>query len=104
MVTREYFKKVIKGYIKKRKEFDEWYDKLEEVLRPAPEMILDHSYEDEFIELLMHVMNDKYEWLSYFVYERDCQWFSYEFAGKEIQIDSLDKLYDLITEDEKNEG
>lgn len=104
MVTREYFKETLEKYIKKRRDFDIWFDKLEEVLRPAPEAIYNHTYEDEFIDLLAHVLNDKYEWLSYFVYERDCNWFSYEFKGEEIEIDSLDKLYDLITEGSEDES
>lgn len=103
VMSKEYFIKIMTKFINDRRKFDAWYEKLEEVLHPAPDDIYGNSFEDDYIELIAYLLNDKDEWLPYFVYERDCNWFSYEFKGKEIQVDSLDKLYDLITgEDNEN--
>lgn len=88
---------VMNKFMKKREEREEWLNKLDEVFPNAWESILEKSYESLFVETLSAILNDNDNWLSYFLYDRDCKWFSYEDNGKEIEIDSFEKLYDLIT-------
>lgn len=58
---------------------------------------------DITIEILQEVMNDKDDWLMYFVYERD--WLKdmklgdIEVEGKPIPIETWEDVYDFITKE-----
>lgn len=104
VMSKEYFIKIMTEFIRNKRKFDAWYSKLEEVLHPAPDEIYGNSYQDDYIELISYMLNDENEWLEYFVYERDCNWFSYwTNETEEHKVNSLEELYDLIT-GEKDEN
>ena len=83
-------------FMRKRKENEEWLDKVQDCFYGAWEPILNHNYEDLFVETLVAAMSDTDEWIPYFIYEKDCEWFDYEEGGETKTIDNFGKLYDLI--------
>ena len=51
----------------------------------------------------MYIMHDTNEWIEYFLYEKNCEWFECEINGKTMYMKSYDDLYDLIVGDDVNE-
>lgn len=96
MITKFLFIEIMKRFIKTRKENEEWLNKVQDCFYGAWEPILNHNYEDIFVESLIAIMDDVDEWISYFIYEKDCQWFDYEDGGETKRIESFGELYDLI--------
>lgn len=91
------FVKVMNGYMKKREENEAWLNDVEKVFSGAWEPIVQHNYEEFFINTLTDVMNDTDEWIKYFIWERDGNWFTCEVNGVEKEINCFAALYDLIT-------
>ena len=100
MLSKEKFVEIMEEFIDNKKAADRWIDKVEDCLGGAWEAILNYNFEINFINLLSLVMDDVEEWIEYFVYERNCEWFDCEIDGEERAIDNLEKLYDLIVEKE----
>ena len=95
-MTKNLFIEIMNRFIEKRKENEEWLDKVQDCFYGAWEPILNHNYEDLFVETLTIVMDDVDKWIFYFIYEKNCEWFDYEDGGETKTVDSFDKLYDLI--------
>lgn len=99
-MTFEIFDKIMDKFLDKKCKNEMWLNEVERCLGPAWEPILAHNYEEDFIELLSLVMDDKGGWLAYFIYEKNCNWFEIEQDGDTIYIDSIEKLYHLISGEE----
>ena len=106
MLTYEQFDRYLSNFIVHRRHSEELLEQLEGIFPGAAETIYSHDYQSLFISLFSDVMEDKQEWIKYFIYERNCEWFEVYIAAGEgtttereetIQIDSSLKLYDLIT-------
>ena len=105
MLTYEQFDKYLCNFIVHREHSEELLNQLEDIFPGAAETFYSHDYQNLFISLFSDVMEDKQEWIKYFIYERNCKWFEiYITAGEGttsereevIQIDSSLKLYNLI--------
>ena len=106
MISFETFNMIMTDYLTKREEVNEWLTNVDKAFKGAAEEIVNNSYEPLLLSLLTTELNDDDEWLYYFIYEKDCEWFvvylcSGEGTTEEVEevitINSLRKLYDLIT-------
>ena len=106
MLTFEQFEKTMQSYLDQHRKNEEWIDKMNEVFAGAWESLYEHDYHTVFLDLFIEVMEDKDGWIPYFLYEVNGEEFDvylhdYEGTDKEVEtvvrIDSLRKLYDLIT-------
>lgn len=75
---------------------NKWVDKLETCFYRAGEDVYEHCFLGEAVELLSDLMDDKEEWINFFIYECDCKWFEYEVDGKTYSINGYEELYNLI--------
>jgi len=86
--------------LKKRKKCFEWLDNLEKVFPSSFESIFDWDCFETTIKLVSELLNDKDGWLDYFVFEKNCEFFSYtQKLGDtevEVPVDTLEDLFDLI--------
>lgn len=105
MITKEQFKLFLGRYMFQRKANEEWISKVEAAFGNAWEAIYEHDYQKLFVDMLVELMGDTNEWIPYFLYEKDGEWFDVYFTDNEgtdqeecriVQIDSYDKLFDLI--------
>lgn len=106
MITKEQFKLFLGRYMFRRKANEEWISKVEAAFGSAWEAIYEHDYHGLFVDMLAELMGDTEEWIPYFIYEKDGEWFDVYFTDNEgtdqeecriVHIDSYDKLFDLIT-------
>lgn len=97
-MTRKQFISIMEEFIVRRRDYLEWIDGIEDTLGGAWEPIMEHSFENLLIRAIGDALGgDANDWLGYFVYEKECEWFTYwDGADIEVEIDSFDKLYDLI--------
>lgn len=97
-MTKEQFVSIMKEFVSRREDYMEWIDAVDNVLGGGWEKIMSNSFEDFVPRILKEVLNDTDDWINYFVYERNCHWFSYfPSYGNSVLIDNYEKLYDLIT-------
>jgi hypothetical protein len=103
-MTKKQFKKHIKRLLELKKEVD----RVEDLVNDSP---LNNNlgyisfgigeYEAFIVDILEDAMEDNGEWISYFLYERDAKFSKKKIItledGKGYAIDSLDALYNLIT-------
>lgn len=59
------------------------------------------------IELLQYAMNDKYEWITYYIYEtewgtNECAESVTDFDGSKIPFNTFENVYDLIVSEQDN--
>jgi len=99
-MTKQKFKQFLLELMDIKKNEDE----LNEVLKkfnPDFNHIYFSRHETLIVDLLKEAMDDKYEWISYFLYERDGKFTTKKIIsdknGKKIPFDNMDDLYDLIT-------
>ena len=107
MLSKELFVKVINGLEK----FEKTALKINESLKDyfMDFNIIPSYFEQLILELLEAGMNDKYEWISYYLYELD---YGHNFKmgdvteedGTNIDISTPEKLYDFIVEEYKDEN
>lgn len=96
------FRNCIEKFIHQREENEDWLDKVDAAFCGAWDSICEHSFEDLAFDYLSLMMEDKNDWLGYFIYEKRCEWFEVYIREDEdeeervVQIDSFEKLYDLI--------
>lgn len=95
-MTFEIFDKVMDKFLNDKCITEMWLNEIESCLGGAWDPIVSHNYENNFVELLTLIVDDKDKWIYYFIYEKNCNWFSIEYKGKTIYINSLEKLYNLI--------
>ena len=88
------FISVMEAYVAERKKNETWLNGVENIFNGAWEAISQHNYEDLFINTLIKLMNDDKNWITFFLFEKDGKWFSYE--GRDIAC--FGDLYDLIME------
>ena len=88
MLDFKTFETVMENFFSKRFENEAWLNDVESCFGGAWETILNHNYEEQFIDLLTLVMDDKEDWIRYYIYERT------------IFINSYEKLYHLICGEE----
>lgn len=100
MLDFKTFETVMENFFSKRFENEAWLNDVESCFGGAWEIILNHNYEEQFIDLLTLVMDDKEDWIRYYIYERNCNWFEIEQDGETIFINSYEKLYHLICGEE----
>jgi len=99
MMSRDKFKKTINMLIKKDKEIGWFYDKFKS------SFLIENTgeYFGAIADLLSHAMNDKCEYVSWWLFE--CNYgqdtpYVWE-DDKKIILDSIDKLYDFLVENSK---
>ena len=102
-LTKAEFHNIMERLIKKYKKSEEWADKVNDVFPGAFENIYENNFLDIIISFLIYIMHDTNEWIEYFIYEKNCEWFEYEINGKTIYVKSYDDLYNLIVGDDVNE-
>ena len=99
-ISKEWFVKTMTELLEKRKKCFEWLDNLEKVFPSSFESIFDWDCFETTIKLISELLNDKDEWLDYFVFEKNCEFFSYtQKLGDtevEVPVDTLEGLFDLI--------
>lgn len=98
IITKEIFVESMKKFVRTKEESDKMISNLYDTFG-VPDKLMRNSgnYEDTFLNLLKAAMNDRLEWLDYYVYERECEWFEYHINNETVKVDSFDKLYELIT-------
>lgn len=98
IITKEIFVKSMKKFVRTKEESDKMISNLYDTFG-VPDKLMRNSnnYEDTFLDLLKAAMNDRLEWLDYYVYERGCEWFEYHINNETVKVDSFEKLYELIT-------
>ena len=98
-MTKEYFcsfmEKLTKEYLEKEK----WIDNVCNLLDMSCETFYKYDFMPLLMDLFIEVLDDKYGWLEYFIFEKKCQWFEYEENGQICKVDSYEKLYNLIIGD-----
>ena len=107
MLSKELFVKTINEL----KDFDEVSNKVSNYLK---KYFLDFNitplfFEELIVELLENSMNDKYEWISYYIYELDYgksfkMGYVTEEDGTEIDISTPEKLYDFLIKEYGDEN
>lgn len=97
--SKDEFVKSMTELVEQYKNLDEWIDGLEKCLPGAFESIMEHSFFDYAISLLGTMVGDKYNWIEYYFFERDLEWFEYKKDGKTCEVKSYEDLYDLIVEE-----
>lgn len=99
-LSKEWFVKTMTDLLEKRKKCFEWIDNLEKVFPSSFESVFEWDCFETTIKLISELLNDKEGWLDYFVFEKDCSFFSYtQKLGDtevEIPVDTLEDLFDLI--------
>ena len=99
-ISKEWFVKTMTELLEKRKKCFEWLDNLEKVFPSSFESVFEWDCFETTIKLISELLNDKDGWLDYFVFEKDCSFFSYTQklgdAEVEIPVDTLEDLFDLI--------
>ena len=85
--------------VDRKRKNDEWYMAVNKAFPMACDAIYEHDYEDMIVDMLRDLMDDKEEWIPYFLYESDCCWFEIEVDNVPMMIDSYDDLYHLIARD-----
>ena len=103
-MTLEEFKKAMKQL----KEFSDNDRKFEQAMADFTGGIIQpvNSWREDFeVKLIQKLMDDKYDYIPYFIYEKD--WGSndeynvYEYNGDLIPLNSLNKLYKAINPENK---
>ena len=97
--SKDEFVKNMAELVEQYKNLDEWIDGLERCLPGAFESIMEHSFLDYAISLLGTMVGDKYNWIEYYFFERDLEWFEYKKDGETYEVKSYEDLYDLIVEE-----
>lgn len=99
-ISKEWFVKTMTELLEKRKKYFEWLDNLEKVFPSSFESIFGWDCFETTIKLISELLNDKDGWLDYFVFEKNCEFFSYtqKLGDTEIEVpvDTLESLFDLI--------
>lgn len=99
-ISKEWFVKTMTELLEKRKKCFEWLDNLEKVFPSSFESIFEWDCFETTIKIISELLNDKEGWLDYFVFEKDCSFFSYtQKLGDtevEVPVDTLEDLFDLI--------
>lgn len=107
-MTKELFIKYMGRFIFEREGNEDWMDEVNAVFHGGWEAIYEHSYIELFVDFMTDLMEDTEGWIRYFIFEKDCNWFDVWFQNDEgettevdlvVHIDSLDKLWRLITDD-----
>ena len=104
MLKREVFIKLMQNYLDKRVETERWINDVERAFGSGTcEVFYQHDYNELFVDLMTEAMDDQInEWLRYFIYEQNCNWFSFEWddfeegVTRELDVCDLDTLYDCI--------
>lgn len=99
-LSKEWFVNTMTELLEKRKKCFEWLDNLEKVFPSSFESIFEWDCFETTIKIISELLNDKEGWLDYFVFEKDCSFFSYtQKLGDtevEVPVDTLEDLFDLI--------
>lgn len=99
-LSKEWFVNTMTDLLEKRKKCFEWLDNLEKAFPSSFESIFDWDCFETTIKLISELLNDKDGWLDYFVFEKNCEFFSYTQklgdAEVEVPVDTLEDLFDLI--------
>lgn len=99
-MTLEMFSKYLNAFRDKRAAAEDWLEDVHKAFYGAWEAIMEHDYQELFLQLFTEVMNDTDHWLDYFIYDCEGEWFEVYFdhdgAVYEVEIDSEEKLYNLI--------
>ena len=75
IITKEIFVDAMKKFVRTKEESDKMISNLYDTFG-VPDKLMRNSgnYEDTFLNLLKAAMQDRLEWLDYYVYERECEW------------------------------
>ena len=97
------FKNAMKGYIEQRKKTNETIEKLYDLFGfGAYELFDNNTYEVLFINTVSDAINDKAEWLPYFVWECECDFNEFNdritVGNKHPNVKDFGDLYDFITQ------
>lgn len=99
-ISKEWFVNIMTDLLEKRKKCFEWLENLEKVFPSSFESIFEWDCFETTIKIISELLNDKEGWLDYFVFEKDCSFFSYtQKLGDtevEVPVDTLEDLFDLI--------
>lgn len=103
MITKEKFIYYMDELIRKHKELNSLYDAVENITGAIPDTLIDTTNESLEIELLKELVEDKENWIDWFIFECDCG-DNNDFAqvvdrnGKEIPVKNSKDLWNLIKE------
>lgn len=100
--TKEWFLKEMNYFLLKKKENDEFIDKVYDLFgAQMADVIGQHQYETDVIYLIQDIIGDTNGWIEYFIYECDC---NFEYLTEKIKVDGvsvnitcLGDFYDFIT-------
>lgn len=104
MLSREDFKKFMIDLIALKKDEEALNDAFKK-FEPDFNYICFSRYETLVVKCLEKAMEDKYEYISYFLYERDAEFTKKKIIqdkkGKKIPFDNYDDLYNIIVDGNK---
>ena len=100
-MDKHIFVNAMKGYIDQRKKTDETMEKLYDLFGfGAYELFDNNTYEVLFINTVSDAIDDKAEWLSYFVWECECDFDKFNdnitVDSKHPNVKDFSDLYDFI--------
>ena len=99
-MNREQFTKILKDLIAIKKDEDNLNEAFKK-FEPDFNFISFGRYETLVVKTLEIVMNDKADWIGYFLYERECKFTKKNIIrdknGKNLPFRNFDDLYNLIT-------
>lgn len=93
---KETFVKIMSKLVDKYKSNEKWINDVDKCLSGALEDIIEHDYFSEVLELLTLMFDDKNEWIDYFIFECECNWFEYYVGQNKYTVNNYEELYDLI--------
>lgn len=99
--TKEWFLKEMNSFLLKKKENDEFIDKVYDLFgAQMADVIGQHQYETDVIYLIQDIIGDTNGWIEYFVYECDGNFEEFnekvEIDGISTDVTCLSDLYDFI--------
>lgn len=107
MITKEQFCSIMQRITNQYDKNEEWFHEAEKFASGITLSLIDHDYYEILLDALKIAMNDKHEWIEHLMtHDFDgWSWFSvWDKNEIEYKIDSFEKLYDLITNEEWEEG
>ena len=104
MIERKKFIKLMKEFVSLKKAEDD-LNKAFKILEPEFNYLSFGRHEALITDILKEAMEDKYDWISYFIYDLDCGKKARKITdsnGKHIPLKTLNDLYNIINNKDCN--
>lgn len=103
MLSKEKFCEFMQDLVDTYESEQEWFNKADAFAYGLSCELIEHNYLDLLISVLTEAMDDENKWIEHFCWDdhHGMQWFRYwDKDNVEHEIDTFEKLYDLIVEGE----